>query len=147
MKYCKRCDTTKTFDSFYQKKDSKDGLGFYCKACHQELHKHYRKLRGSTYNREWQKDHRKKRKARIVDLLGGKCTACGLVDDPVIYDLHHLNPEEKDVGIGEILDFKWETIEKELQKCVLLCANCHRKIHFAVGPNKKEMVEWSAISK
>lgn len=65
---------------------------------------------------------------RAVDLLGGCCKACGLVDDPCIYDFHHLR--DKEYTLGSMFSNKpWSLIETELSKCVLLCALCHRKVH------------------
>jgi len=62
-----------------------------------------------------------------VELLGGKCSICGLVDNPAVYDFHHRDPKEKDVGISQAKS--WAAIEKELEKCDLVCSNCHRKLH------------------
>ncbi len=67
------------------------------------------------------------RKIKAVELLGGVCTICGLKDDPVVYDFHHRDPAEKDLAISKAKT--WAAIEMELPKCVLVCANCHRKVH------------------
>ena len=48
-------------------------------------------------------------------------------------DFHHINPEEKDFMLSDrnlILD--WNEIKKELDKCILVCSNCHREIHAGV---------------
>lgn len=66
-------------------------------------------------------------KIKAVNYLGGKCVDCGLKTDRVeVYDFHHLDPTIKDDGIGELLRASWETIVAELDKCIVLCCNCHR---------------------
>jgi predicted HNH restriction endonuclease len=71
---------------------------------------------------------REKNKAKVVQAFGGKCAICGLVDDPVVYDLHHVDPKEKELRIsGKIMS--WEKTVNEAKKCSLICSNCHRKLH------------------
>lgn len=73
---------------------------------------------------------RLKYKLRAVNLLGGKCSLCGYNKCHAALDFHHKNPLEKDGSIKDLIGHKWETIEKELMKCILLCANCHRELHW-----------------
>ncbi len=75
---------------------------------------------------------RNRQKMRSVEYLGGKCTDCGLCSEYVeVYDFHHKNPEEKSMTIAGLMarTKRWEKIREELDKCVLLCANCHRIRH------------------
>lgn len=44
-------------------------------------------------------------------------------------EFHHINPLEKDFSISSNINMSYEKIKKELDKCILLCANCHREIH------------------
>jgi len=77
---------------------------------------------------------------RAIDLLGGKCKDCGLTGPQEIFDFHHRNPEEKDKGASHLFGGKWSTVEVEIQKCDLLCSNCHRIFHYKYGkpkPHKK----------
>jgi len=46
-----------------------------------------------------------------------------------VYEFHHRDPNEKDFTIGNCLNKRWETIKSELDKCDLVCANCHRLGH------------------
>ena len=72
---------------------------------------------------------RKQRKKEAVEYLGGVCKDCDLKDECVdIYDFHHLDPNEKDFAIGKN-NSNFNKIKKELDKCILLCANCHRRRH------------------
>jgi len=61
--------------------------------------------------------------------LGGKCNNCGETDI-FILDFHHKNPKEKEYGISQFsAHAPWGKIKKELDKCILLCRNCHGKHH------------------
>lgn len=64
-------------------------------------------------------------KARAVKLLGEVCAHCGWDKDIAAFHFHHRDPQEKDFNISRFLHKSWKFIEKELFKCILLCANCH----------------------
>lgn len=71
---------------------------------------------------------RRATKAKCIEYKGGACHDCGLIDIQEVYDFHHIDPAEKEINIGSSSrDF--EQLKIELDKCVLLCANCHRKRH------------------
>lgn len=76
---------------------------------------------------------RHKAKKQIIDYKGSKCQVCGYNKSIFALDLHHINPQEKDVDMFKFLRrtkcFNLERIKEELDKCILLCANCHREIH------------------
>ena len=44
-------------------------------------------------------------------------------------EFHHLNPEEKDFGISKTLTRSMDSLRKEVDKCILVCSNCHAEIH------------------
>ncbi len=55
------------------------------------------------------------------------CLICGFNEDPVALDLDHLSPEEKVAGVSRLLRYaSWEAVLAELEKCQVLCSNCHR---------------------
>ena len=81
------------------------------------------------YIREKQREDKRKRKLDAIEYLGGKCQQCGGTFHPSIYEFHHLNPDEKDRDPSKMLQLKWSRVTAELDKCQLLCANCHRYIH------------------
>ncbi len=73
---------------------------------------------------------RKKIKQMLVTYKGGKCELCGYSSCAEALDLHHKDPSTKDFGISSSgLTRSWEKNRIEADKCVLLCANCHREIH------------------
>lgn len=115
MKECSKCGICLELSDF----SSVDKKGFYlrgvCKKC-----------RSAQITKE-----RREVKKQIIAYMGGKCAHCGLVDTPEVYDLHHLDPSKKEIGIARLIrnGGKFETFLRELAKCILLCSNCHRKVH------------------
>ena len=62
-----------------------------------------------------------------------KCECCGYNNCIEALDFHHLNPKEKDFSISDRnIKLDWDSIKKELDKCILICSNCHREIHAGV---------------
>lgn len=74
---------------------------------------------------------REKRK-KALDFLGGKCTICGFNKYHCSLEIHHLDPNKKDVGFTNYRYWKWSRIENELAGCVLLCSNCHSALHYGL---------------
>lgn len=73
---------------------------------------------------------RKKVKLMAVEYKGGKCQRCGYNKCVDAMDFHHRDPNEKDFSVSHKGHCKsWQHIKKELDKCDLLCSNCHREIH------------------
>jgi len=65
-----------------------------------------------------------------VEYKGGKCSVCGYNKCLKALEFHHLESDKKDFGISaEGYTRSWEMIKKELNKCILLCANYHREVH------------------
>lgn len=71
---------------------------------------------------------RQRIKRRALEYMGGKCIKCGYDKSPRALHFHHVNPKEKAFGIGSA-NRAWELIKTELDKCVLLCSNCHCELH------------------
>jgi len=70
-------------------------------------------------------------KRRIIESMGGKCALCGYDKCSDALECHHLDPNEKDFGLGRARanPNSWPRIVTELRKCVLVCSNCHREVH------------------
>lgn len=77
------------------------------------------------------KDHvnkrKQQRKAEAIQMMGGKCADCDGIFHPAAFDFHHLDPSDKETVIR--FSWSWDRLKEELQKCILLCANCHRIRH------------------
>ena len=75
-------------------------------------------------------EFRRNCKLKLIEYKGGKCSVCGYNKQiPGAYDFHHLDPNEKDFGIGEGRTRSFESLKAEVDKCILVCRNCHAEIH------------------
>ena len=86
-------------------------------------------------NKESEKTRIKERKVKnkkIWDEFKAtlKCAVCN-ENHPAVLDFHHVNPAEKEYAISTLVSNKSFTkARKEVEKCIVLCANCHRKHHY-----------------
>lgn len=134
-KLCNKCGEIKPISDFGKNKSKKDGLQAYCKECTKIYrHNHYIK------NREVYIEQAKRRKEQgRMDLNNYKsklvCSKCG-EDRWWVLDFHHTNPDEKEGSISNLIDSP-NKLEKELEKCIVLCSNCHRDLHFQLDQNKE----------
>jgi 5-methylcytosine-specific restriction endonuclease McrA len=73
---------------------------------------------------------RRRRKRKLVELAGGKCTKCGYDKCVSALQFHHINPSKKLFGIADSgITRTLQVQQKEIKKCILLCANCHAEEH------------------
>jgi AraC-like DNA-binding protein len=72
------------------------------------------------------KINRYAKKLKAINHLGGFCSKCG-EDNFFKLTFHH--KENKEYKLSEIKEYRWSIIEKEINKCDLLCHNCHREHH------------------
>jgi transcriptional regulator with XRE-family HTH domain len=72
-------------------------------------------------------------KIKSVEYKGGECILCGYNKCIQALDFHHTNPSEKDFTISGNYNISWDRIKNELDKCILVCSNCHREIHAGVA--------------
>lgn len=69
------------------------------------------------------------RKLKLINLKGGGCSKCGYNKNIAVLEFHHQCCKSFPLDMRTLSNSKWESIEKEADKCVLLCANCHREHH------------------
>lgn len=79
-------------------------------------------------NSERVKKHRAERRDAILEYMGGECLRCGFSEWPALH-AHHVEPSEKDFALFDGRTRSLESILDEIQKCILLCANCHALVH------------------
>jgi hypothetical protein len=128
-KYCPACNTVKEKTEFTQH-------GNACKTCANARARTHRLQRRQdpAYIAEFNaktvsKLQAKKRQA--VEYKGNKCFDCGLSFPDCVYDFHHLDPSQKDMNPSALIRLGFEKAKPELDKCVMLCSNCHRIRHFS----------------
>lgn len=113
QKNCPCCKLTKSISEFYQRR-GKQGGSVYCKICTTE----------QTVKRQ------KILKDKAVQYKGGKCIKCGYNKCNGSLTFHHINPHEKEFSIANCSLTSFDKIKNELDKCILLCYNCHMEIHY-----------------
>ena len=129
-KICPHCKKEKALKDFYSKRDN-SGTSTYCKAC----------TKIQTVSRQ------RALKKKAVDYKGGRCQLCGYNKYLGSLEFHHLDPKQKDFTVSKFKKYSFEYLKAELDKCILVCSNCHREIHGQLHP---EVAEWipskSAVS-
>ena len=81
-------------------------------------------------DRHYRKAKRQELKNKVIEHFGGKCSRCKNSYPSCVYDLHHKDPSKKEFTLGNAyLDVSNERFWSEVNKCELLCANCHRIEH------------------
>ena len=118
-KKCPKCNENKNKKEFYKRSSGKrmNELGGYCKDCSNKYHT----LRVRNV------------KIKMIRYKGSECENCKLsLDDSnyYVFDFHHIDPMKKDPNFNRIKYQKWEKIKSEIDKCKLLCSNCHRTEHY-----------------
>lgn len=130
MKRCSKCNEIKPITDFYKRVRSTDGLQHQCKMC---SHNYYA-VPGTMQKYIDRQRHKRQRNKRELDKLKAtlSCVVCN-EDESACLDFHHKDPSKKDRDINQLLGrYGWEKILKEIEKCVCVCSNCHRKIHAKV---------------
>lgn len=84
----------------------------------------------AQYNIQAVAKRRKKLKAMAIEYKGGKCIICGYNKYQGALDFHHLDVNTKSFDLStKGLTRSWVKTKAEADKCILICANCHREIH------------------
>jgi predicted transcriptional regulator len=118
LKYCNNCKCKKKLDFFYKKNVGSHGtFSSWCKEC--------------TNKRSTEKA--RLMKLRMVNYKGSMCERCKLhLNDThlSVFEFHHTDKTTKDRDFtNTIKSHTWERVKKEIDKCKLLCSNCHRIVH------------------
>lgn len=130
MKICTTCKVEKEKIEFNKNKSRKDGLNNICRSCSN--------LRSRKYYTENTDHHRRvvsKRKKIVREnnqekflsfIKEQKCTDCGTTDYRV-FEFDHIN-DDKFANVSLLLNtgYSWNIIQEEMNKCEIVCANCHR---------------------
>ena len=131
LKKCSSCKVEKGIENFNKNRTKKDGFGSVCRSCsnltsklYYEKDKETHKTRVSARNKKIRAEHSQK----LRDIKASGCSCCS-EKEACCLDFHHLR-DKKD-GVGRMVGHRssWRNIEKEINKCILLCSNCHRKLH------------------
>lgn len=70
------------------------------------------------------------RKQKAVFFKGGECSLCGYSKNFAALHFHHKDPEHNLFDWNKLRLHAWSTVVAELDKCILLCSNCHAELHY-----------------
>lgn len=127
-KHCKKCNKNKLVTNFRKKGNS---LQAYCIACNKAYQKeHYQKhkanYKADALERKWK--IRYNALMYVMEYAQDGCSVCGETDF-ITLEFDHIDPTIKTMNIGQMVSsgYSIKRISEELEKCQILCANCHRK--------------------
>ena len=129
FKKCPKCEQLKNLQSDYYISKKGDIHGW-CKPCNNKI----------TYEKQLI------RKAECVKYKGGKCVVCNYDKYIGSLDFHHLNPNEKEFNIAQLRTYSLQKLTKELDKCILLCKNCHSEVHHGLVDLKEHIKNFGGPS-
>ena len=132
-KICTKCNMEFPIELF-KIKNKRTGLRLSeCPECNktskkESYYKHFEKNKNKINERN--RAFRDKRNIFLKNKKSSGCIICGEQDHACL-DFHHVNGDDKQYNISSIIsNLSIKEIEEEMDKCVVLCANCHRKLHF-----------------
>lgn len=127
MKICTGCKQEKNYTEFYKNKRMKDGYASRCKICDDAGNKatrHKDMAKARSYRTSWKNDLVK----RVNEWKSEQGCACCSETTACCLELHHTDPSEKE-GHPADLKTSWDRFMTEAAKCIVVCSNCHKKIH------------------
>jgi hypothetical protein len=129
MRRCGRCGQFKPLEDFAWRRRAKAQRHNYCRPCHAEYHREHYLANRDRYVAQARERKEALLLERTLFLLEyfaeHPCTDCGETD-PVVLEFDHLG--EKLFDIGRALPYRnWESILAEIEKCEVVCRNCHRR--------------------
>lgn len=114
-KTCTKCDRVLPLSEYRERSSNKGLFQSWCKVC------------SKKENTLRQRARLRARKEEAVEKFGNKCSDCNKSYHQSIYEFHHIDPSTKILDPSKALNRgNWD----ELDKCVMLCANCHRLRHW-----------------
>jgi len=131
-KKCNFCEKTYNISEFNWKIKRLNKKANKCKQCTNEYSRKHYAEHGHKYresNKVNTERYKKAGRKLVYEFkLSNPCTSCS-ESNPVVLEFHHLDPKTKrnDVSNMATHGYSIESIEKEIEKCIILCANCHRK--------------------
>jgi hypothetical protein len=124
--WCVRCQGFSSVDNFRKNRLARFGYTHYCKRCLREMHEGYYQERGGKFLKRRRNSELKR---KYVALSGGECARCGWSEFVAGLDFHHVDRKHKRFNpVYTIISGNFSFAYSELDKCVLLCACCHRGV-------------------
>lgn len=125
---CLICGIEKNKENTQANKSAKNGLNTYCRVCTSGL---------SRIQARFSKQER-------VNYKGGECQHCGYNKCLAALQFHHIEPDDKTFGIAALnTTSNNPRIFEELDKCILLCSNCHHELHANIEDIDDKVTEYA----
>lgn len=162
MKKCTKCKKFLSYSKFNVRAISNDGLSSWCKNCLKKsqftgtLYSNHSIIVMYVYNmnvnsicvysyitsscKTCEKKRRERAKKISHNLKLNGCAICGYDKCDAALEFHHVNPEDKKFNITNKKILANQNISTELNKCILLCANCHREAHYRLLTETKNSI-------
>lgn len=80
-----------------------------------------------------------------IEYKGGRCERCGYDKYREVLEFHRRDHDAKLKGVARLLNRRWSVIQTELDKCDLLCANCHREVEVEKKQDMYRVVDMNVI--
>lgn len=122
-RFCARCQSYVKTSMFYSRR-GKPNSSVYCMKC----------------TGDQTTERMRSLKLKMVEYKGGCCEKCGYKNYIGALEFHHLEPNQKDFNPSKLKTYSFDDrVKSELDKCALLCANCHREAHFMILQEKSHI--------
>ena len=131
LKTCYKCSTNKPLFDFNRSKSRKDGVQSICRECSKEVNNlGYKHNPNRAKSIKDTRDRAKKRNKRLINRYKSMC-GCKYCNErtTVCLDFHHLDPSIKEDNLSRMDTVSIDRIKEEIRKCIVVCSNCHRKLH------------------
>lgn len=129
IKTCIACNLEKNLSDFRKDRSRKDGYRSSCKVCDRSYHRSKHAELYGPQRAKRDKDLRDENRNKLTEFKRKcGCRYCSEVE-PVCLEFHHLDPSQKDFTISTNTHRTWKYIQEEVLKCIVVCSNCHKKIH------------------
>ena len=130
-KICTVCNREKNVDLFHKTKRNKTGYVAQCKECRSfKMHTLYKESESRRTSIGERNKVSREYNRRLLSKYKAYC-GCQICreKEPVVLDLHHIDPSIKEGDPSSFAAYSTEKLKREIRKCIVLCSNCHRKVH------------------
>lgn len=130
-KICGKCKNNKLLSEFSFKSVKKGLRQSNCKECHQKYSKLHYNNNKSLYFKKAIRNNKKYSERNYLIISNAKSVGCKICKENcnACLDFHHLNGKDKLDNIAHLNKYSVKYLQKEIKKCIVLCSNCHRKLH------------------
>lgn len=124
-KRCSYCKRRRLIKFFSKNRAMKDGLHHYCRDCKSICNKKYYRKDPKRWSRHTNSRRQQNRQSIAIIKEQSPCTDCQQYFPACVMDFDHITTH-KTLNISKMVHYSWKKILEEMNRCELVCANCHR---------------------